>query len=72
MAEIITAPPRLGIELKCAQSRASWSKKCHTLRKGLSDEKAAPMSATLALILIGAGIALTAERSKLVRVRSGK
>ncbi len=30
------------------------------------------LSATLALIVIGAGIALTAERRKLARVRSGK
>lgn len=30
------------------------------------------LSATLAVILIGAGIAWTAERRKLVRVRSGK
>jgi hypothetical protein len=30
------------------------------------------LSATLAVILIGAGIALTAERRKLARVRSGK
>jgi hypothetical protein len=30
------------------------------------------LSATLAVILIGAGIAWTAERRKLARVRSGK
>jgi len=30
------------------------------------------LSATFALIFIGAGIALTAERRKLARVRSGK
>jgi hypothetical protein len=30
------------------------------------------LSATLALIIIGAGIALTAERRKLARVRSDK
>ena len=30
------------------------------------------LTATLAVILIGAGIAFTAERRKLVRVRSGK
>ena len=30
------------------------------------------LSATLALIVIGAGMALTAERRKLARVRSGK
>lgn len=30
------------------------------------------LSATFALIVIGAGIALTAERRKLARVRSGK
>jgi hypothetical protein len=30
------------------------------------------LSATLALIVIGAGIALTAERRKLARVRSDK
>jgi hypothetical protein len=30
------------------------------------------LSATLALIVIGAGIALTVERRKLARVRAGK
>jgi hypothetical protein len=33
---------------------------------------AGSLSATLALIVIGAGIVLTAERRKLARVRSGK
>jgi hypothetical protein len=32
----------------------------------------ASLSATLALIVIGAGVALTVERRKLVRVRAGK
>ena len=32
----------------------------------------ASLSATLALIVIGAGIALTVERLKLARVRAGK
>jgi len=30
------------------------------------------LSATLALVVIGAAVALTAERRKLARVRSGK
>jgi hypothetical protein len=32
----------------------------------------ASLSATLALIVIGAGIALTVERRKMARVRAGK